>query len=85
MCFSRFLHTYVDYHTSVKYAIWMNAQELKKLLKKHGCSFKNHRGASGHLTVRRGGRISQLPMHGSNKELGKGLVNKIMKDLGLKG
>jgi len=27
---------------------------------------------------------SQLPMHGSRKELGKGLVNKILKDLGLK-
>ncbi len=63
----------------------MNAQELKKLLKKSGCTFKNHRGGSGHLTVRRGDRVSQLPMHGSNKELGKGLVNKIMKDLGLKG
>lgn len=63
----------------------MNAQELKKLLKKSGCTFENHRGGSGHLTVRRGGNVTQLPMHGSNKELGKGLVRKIMKDLGLKG
>ena len=30
-----------------------------------------------------GDRKSQLPMHGG-KELGKGLVNKILKDLGLK-
>jgi hypothetical protein len=29
-------------------------------------------------------RKSQLPMHGSRKELGTGLVNKILKDLGLK-
>lgn len=29
-------------------------------------------------------RKSQLPMHGSSKELGIGLVNKIKKDLGLK-
>jgi mRNA interferase HicA len=36
------------------------------------------------LTVRRGDRTSQLPMHGSRKELGKGLVSKILKDLGLK-
>jgi mRNA interferase HicA len=36
------------------------------------------------VTVRRGDRKSQLPMHGSGKELGKGLVNKILKDLGLK-
>ena len=63
----------------------MNAQELKRLLKKSGCTFENHRGGSGHLTVRRGDRTSQIPMHGSRKELGKGLVNKILKDLELKG
>ena len=63
----------------------MNAKELRKLLKRGGCTFENHRGGSGHLTVRRGNRTSQLPMHGSNKELGTGLVKKIMKDLGLKG
>jgi mRNA interferase HicA len=40
--------------------------------------------SSRHLTVRRGGRKSQLPMHGSRKELGKGLVNKMLKNLGLK-
>jgi mRNA interferase HicA len=33
--------------------------------------------------VRRGDRVSQLPIH-SQKELGTGLVNKILKDLGLK-
>lgn len=27
--------------------------------------------------------MSVLPMHGSSKELGTGLVNKIKKDLGL--
>jgi mRNA interferase HicA len=64
--------------------ILMNAQELKKLLTRQGCTFETHRGGSGHLTVRRGDRVSQLPMHGAHKELGKGLVNKILKDLGLK-
>ena len=64
--------------------ILMNAQELKRLLAKQDCTFETHRGGSGHLTVRRGDRISQLPMHGAHKELGKGLVNKILKDLGLK-
>ena len=62
----------------------MNAQELKKLLARHGCTFENHRGGSGHLTVRRGDRTTQLPIHGSRKELGTGLVNRILKDLGLK-
>jgi mRNA interferase HicA len=62
----------------------MRSSELKKFLAAKGCTFKNHKGGSGHLTVRRGDRTSQLPMHGSNRELGTGLVNKIMKDLGLK-
>ncbi|PHQ71748.1 MAG: addiction module toxin, HicA family [Sneathiella sp.] len=62
----------------------MNAQELRKWLKKQGCSFETHNGGSGHLTVRRENLTSQLPMHGSKKELGTGLVNKIKKDLGLK-
>lgn len=62
----------------------MNSAELKKYLARHGCTFENHKGGSGHLTVRRGTRTSQLPMHGRGKELGKGLVSKILKDLGLK-
>ncbi|MGN6099647.1 MAG: type II toxin-antitoxin system HicA family toxin [Devosia sp.] len=62
----------------------MNASELKRFLARHGCTFENHKGGSGHLTVRRGDRTSQLPMHGQNKELGTGLVNKILKDLDLK-
>ena len=62
----------------------MNAQELKKLLAAKGCKFETHRGGSGHVTVRLGERKSQIPMHGSRKELGTGLVNKILKDLRLK-
>jgi mRNA interferase HicA len=62
----------------------MNAQELKRWLADRGCTFETHRGGSGHLTVRRGDRTSQLPMHGGRKELGKGLVTKILKDLELK-
>ena len=60
----------------------MNANELRRWLKKQGCTFENHRGGSRHVTVRRGDRKSQLPMHGK-KELGTGLVRKIKKDLGL--
>jgi mRNA interferase HicA len=36
------------------------------------------------VTVRLGDRKTQLPVHGKNKELGNGLVNAIVKDLGLK-
>lgn len=62
----------------------MTASEFKRWLAAHGCTFENHRGGSGHITVLRGDRKSILPMHGSGKELGTGLVNKIKKDLGLK-
>ncbi len=61
----------------------MNSKELKKFLKKHGCRFESHRGGSGHLTVLCGKRRSQLPVHGSRRELPKGLVAKILKDLGI--
>ncbi len=62
----------------------MNSMELKKFLAKQGCTFETHRGGSGHLTAIRGRRRAELPMHGSRKELGTGLVNKVLKDLGLK-
>jgi len=62
----------------------MNAAELKKLLKKYGCRFENHKGGSGHQTVYRGDKKTVIPIHGSSKELGRGLVNKILKDLGIK-
>ncbi len=56
--------------------------QLKRLLAKQGCTFEPGRG--GHLIVRLHKRMSILPMHGSNKELGTGLVNAILKQLGLK-
>jgi mRNA interferase HicA len=62
----------------------MNSSELKKLLKSKGCKFENHRGGSGHQTVRRGVYKSIISVHGSSKELGNGVVNKILKDLGIK-
>jgi len=77
------LNTYVDYHICVEYAICMNAREFQRWLARHGCTFENHRGGSGHLTVYRDGRKSQLPMRGANKELGPKLVARIKKQLGL--
>ena len=61
----------------------MNAGELKRWLRKQGCTFEFHKSGSGHVTVLCGERKSQLPMHGSRKELGTALVRKIKKDLGL--
>ena len=61
----------------------MKPKEFHHWLKKRGCSVESHKGGSGHLTVRRGDRISQLPMHGSRRELRAKLIAKIKKDLGL--
>lgn len=78
------LHTYVDFNRSVEYATCMNAKEFQRYLAKQGCTFVTHPGGSGHITVYRDGKKSQLPMHGGGKELSPGLVHKIKKQLGLK-
>jgi YcfA-like protein. len=59
----------------------VTSSQFKRWLAKQGCTFESGKG--GHLIVRRDGRMSVLPMHGSSKELGTGLVNSIKKDLGL--
>jgi mRNA interferase HicA len=56
--------------------------EFERWLEKQGCSFEPGKG--GHLHVSRNGKRSVLPMHGAGKEIGKGLENRIKKDLGLK-
>ena len=61
----------------------MTASEFKRWLAKHGCSFDESRGKGGHIIVILGDRVSTLPMDGKGKELGKGLVQRIKKDLGL--
>jgi len=66
----------------VLHGITVTSAELKRLLARHGCTFEPGKG--GHLIVRRGDKRSVLPMHGSNKELGTGLMNAILKQLGLK-
>jgi mRNA interferase HicA len=61
----------------------VTSQEFKRWLHKQGCTFEL--GHGGHLIVRRGSHMmTVLPMHGKQKELGTGLVNRIKKDLGLK-
>ena len=60
----------------------VNSNQFKRWLADRGCTFETTKG--GHLRVRRGDRKSVLPMHGSRKELGKGLVEDIKEQLGLK-
>ena len=61
---------------------FVTSAEFKRWLAKQGCTFES--GHGGHLIVRLGDKMSILPMHGKQKELGNGLVNRIKKDLGLK-
>ena len=61
----------------------MNANQFKAWLSKQGCTFETKRG-TGHLIVRRGSLKTELPMHGGSKDLGKGLIEHIKKQLGLK-
>ncbi len=60
----------------------MNSKQFQRWLRKQGCTFENAKG--GHKIVRRGTRKSIVPTHGARKQLGKGLVEIIKKDLGLK-
>lgn len=62
----------------------MNSQELKKYLSRNGTRFEPMRGGTGHQWAIRGSKRTIIPSHGNRKELGTGLVNKILKDLGLK-
>ena len=63
------------------YLLFVTSGQLKRWLAGHGCTFES--GHGGHLIVRRGDRMSVLPMHGSSKDLGTGLVQRIKKQLGL--
>ena len=62
----------------------MSAKQFRRWLAARGCTFHSKRAGSGHLIVSLGDRKSELPMHGGNKQLGKGLMQKVKKDLGLK-
>jgi mRNA interferase HicA len=61
-----------------------DSSEFRRWLAAQGCTFESKRSGSGHLIVRRGKRKAELPVHGGRKELGRGLINKIKRDLGLK-
>jgi mRNA interferase HicA len=56
--------------------------QFKRWLAKQGCTFESGKGS--HLIVRLNDKMSVLPMHGSRKEIGKGLEKSIKKDLDLK-
>jgi hypothetical protein len=55
-------------------------KELRRMLAEAGCTFAP---GTGHEKVYFGDRQSSLPRHG--KDIGPYLLNKILRDLGLKG
>lgn len=59
----------------------MTPRQLKRWLGRQGCAFETGKG--GHLVVRRGDWKSILPMHGK-RDMPKGTIEAIKKDLGLK-
>jgi mRNA interferase HicA len=59
----------------------MKSSEFKRWLADQGATFRAG-GKGSHLKVELNGKTSILPMH--SKELGKGLVEAIKKQLGLK-
>jgi mRNA interferase HicA len=58
----------------------MKSSEFKRWLTNQGATLIPAKGS--HFKVYLNGKISTLPMH--NRELGKGLVESIKKQLGLK-
>jgi mRNA interferase HicA len=61
----------------------MKYSEFRRWLLKQGVKLEPHKSGSSHFKATLGDRITSFPDHGT-KEIGKGLVEKIKKDLGLK-
>ena len=61
----------------------MNSNQFKRWLIARGCTVTAKKGGGGHLVVGRGSILVDLPSHGGNKQLGKGLVRRILKELGI--
>ena len=58
----------------------MTGKELVKKLKKHGWTLVHIRGS--HHIMRKEKKTISVPVH-SGKDLGKGLLRKLMKEAGL--
>jgi len=75
----RFLQPIVEVINNV-YSCTVKSAEFKRWLAKQGVTFRRQKGS--HLKLFLNGRHSILPVH--PKELGKGLVETIKNQLGLK-
>jgi hypothetical protein len=78
------LHTSVDFHRCVEYAILYERKRIPALARQAGMHLRNPPWWERSSDCPFKDKVSQLPMHGGGKELGTRLVEKIKKDLGLK-
>jgi len=65
-----------------RYVAFMNSSQAKRFLAKKGATFSPGKG--GHLHVTLNGKRAVLPQHGGSKEIGKGLWQKLLKQLDIK-
>jgi len=63
------------------YVYFVTTAEFKRWLERQGASFEPAKG--GHIWVILGDRRAILPMHGSRKEMKRGTVAAIKKQLGV--
>jgi mRNA interferase HicA len=61
----------------------MSYSEFRRWLSKKGATFQSNKSGGSHFQVTLNGKTTVFPDHGA-KEIGKGLVERIKKDLGLK-
>ena len=71
----------LDNTTYILYLLDMTGQELIRLLEKNGWVLDRIKG-SHHIMIKDNKTLS-VPVHGS-KDLGKGLLSKLLKEGGLK-
>lgn len=62
----------------------MNSDQFLRYLAKHGATINRKAGKGGHVEVKLGDKIAFVPTHGGAKQLGKGLMQAVKKQLGIK-
>ena len=60
---------------------WVNSDQFRRELVKRGCTIEH---GARHDIAHLAGKKASLPRHGGRKQLGTGVVNSILKELGLK-
>lgn len=71
----------LDNTTYILYLLGMTGRDVIRLLEKHGWVLDRVRGS--HYIMIKDNKTISVPVHGS-KDLGKGLLNKLLKEGGLK-